>query len=162
MYNNRHALELILKAAIQATATCLRCAGDSDPRLERAALDARLASPKGAGHSLHALAGRLDEWLTRLDVEGLPEDTHAVLKGLHELDPRGDTFRYSTVRGKDGTFVPAPRPGRRMPNELQAHVDVVAMHERFKHAFGLICDGLLTQLDHVRESQNEMRYVAGF
>ncbi len=55
------------------------------------------------------------------------------------------------VGRKDGTSVPAPRPGRRKRDELQAHVDVDAMHERFKHAFGLICAGQLTQLDHVRE-----------
>ncbi len=153
VYCYRHALELVLKAALRTTAACLREEGETDPALDRDKLNEWLAGPRGAGHSLQKLATRLDEWLKSLDAEALPDDVHEVLKSLHQLDPKGDAFRYSTVRGKGGTFERAPRPGLTHADVLQAHVDVAAMQKHFQQAFGLLSDGLMTELDEVRSWQ---------
>jgi hypothetical protein len=156
VYNYRHALELILKAAIRETAACLREEGHTDPGLDRQSLDRWLLGPRGNGHSLHRLAMRLDEWLHRLDLDGLPEDVHDVLRSVHELDPRGDAFRYATVSDGAGGRKRAPRPGV-TPKILQSHIDVVVMQTRFKQAFDLLSAGVLTELQNVRDYQAEMR-----
>ena len=44
VYNHRHALELVLKAAIRETAARLRLDGDTDPKIEALSLDQGLGS----------------------------------------------------------------------------------------------------------------------
>ncbi len=134
-----------MKAAIQETAICLRQEGDPEPALEREALDRWLTGPRGVGHNLDALATRLDSWLIRLDVEQLPKDFRTTLMSLHEFDPKGDSFRYATVRRKD-MYERALRPGLKKPEVVQAHVDVVAVHEHFMKAFNLLRTGSLRSL----------------
>ena len=75
---------------------------------------------------------------------GQPRD---VLRSLHQLDPRGETFRYSMVKAGKGKFDPA-RP-------TQEHVDIVTLAERFREAFTLLSYGLLTVLGNYPEYQAE-------
>jgi hypothetical protein len=160
VYNYRHALELVLKAAIRETAACPREDGETDADLDRDALDRWLLGPRGNGHSLQRLAVRLDEWLRRLDLEGLPENAHDVLMSLHELDPRGDAFRYATVSDGGGGRKSAPRPG--VSSEvLQSHVDVIVMQQHFRGAFDLLSAGVMTELENVQEYQADMRDMYG-
>ncbi len=154
VFNHRHALELVIKAAIRESAARLRADGHRDGKVDRESVDEWLAGK--AGHNLHRLATRLDELLIRLGEQRLPPDTHAVLMSIHELDPTGETFRYAKVKVPGGGFVDAPRPLLSKPEDLQAHVDIVAMHEHFRAAFSLISGGVLTVLDNIAEFQAEM------
>jgi hypothetical protein len=157
LFNHRHALELVLKAAVRETANRLRVEGWSDPALLPAGLDEWLA--RKAGHSLHKLATRLDKLLADLGIGTLPKGTHTVLMSIHQLDPGGDTFRYAKVF-QGGSWVHAPRPLLTAQNH-QVHVDVVAMHEHFRSAFGLISDGVMNVLGEVADYQAELRPMAG-
>jgi len=141
--NFRHGLELLLKCAIRDAARSLRASGDSDSSLVPTKLDNWLL--RKAGHSLQSLAIRLDEYLGRLDLEQLPADTHSVLLSIHNLDPRGDTFRYVTTWDK-GTrsYQPTPRP-------KAEHVDVGEMAKQFSEVGTLIGFGVLTVLEQHRE-----------
>jgi hypothetical protein len=85
--------------------------------------------------------------LDRLRLEQLPATTRDVLRSLHQLDPNGETLRYSTVKAGKGKFDSA-RP-------TQEHIDVVALAEQFREAFTLLSGGLLTVLDNYREYQAE-------
>ncbi len=153
VFIHRHALELILKAAIRETAARLRAGGEIDAKVDQTSVEDWLAFD--AGHNLHKLASRLDELLTRLGLDNLPPDTHRVLISLHELDPRGDAFRYAKVR-VGGVWVDAPRPLLSNPNDLHAHVDIVAMHDHFRGAFNLLSGGLMSVLENVADLQAEM------
>ncbi|HEX3566591.1 MAG TPA: hypothetical protein VHU17_14575 [Acidimicrobiales bacterium] len=154
VFNHRHALELVLKAAIRESAARLRADGHLDSKVSQAALDAWLAAE--AKHNLHRLAERLDELLKRLGEEKLPPETHRTLMSIHELDPTGETFRYAKVKGPGGTFQDAPRPLLSLPTDLQAHVDIEAMHVQFKSAFDLLSGGVMTVLELIAEHQCEM------
>ena len=150
----RHGLELLLKGAIREAAACLRRDGDSDSALVRETLDDWLA--RHAGHSLQSLATRLDTYLERLRLDGLPVETHEVLLTLHKLDPGGDTFRYATTWDKsERRYASAPRPD-------STHIDVVAMGEHFTSAANLIGGGVLSVLELYREYQAELAQDAGF
>ena len=106
-----------------------------------------MASPSEAGHNLEVLGKRLDSYLVALKLSELPPETHKLLTTLHELDPKGDAFRYTTVkdRGTD-SFVPAKRP-------QATYVDVVAMADHFDSVLSLL-DGLMVVLDEYRDSQD--------
>jgi len=145
VYNYRHALELVLKASVREAAARLRADGASDASLDPATLDEELAGTKP--HSLERLANKLEVLLDRLRLEQLPATTRDKLRSLHQLDPHGETFRYSTVKAGKGKFDPA-RP-------TQEHIDVVALAEQFREAFTLLSGGLLTVLDNYREYQAE-------
>lgn len=131
VYNCRHALELVLKAAIRETAARLRDNGRADDALKPECVDDWLAGT--AVHNLHKLAARLDKWLNELGLDTLPKDTNKVLLSIHGLDPNGQSFRYAQV-GKGGQFEDAPLPLVSNGN-YGANVDVVAMHEHFDEAF---------------------------
>lgn len=132
----------------------MRAEGFADPRLDKKSLDSWISEE--AKHNLHKLADRLDKMLTQLGEEKLPPDIHRVLVSLHQIDPTGETFRYAKVRGANGELVDAPRPLLSAPDEFQAHVDIAAMHEQFKAAFGLISGGLMTVLAEIREVQQDV------
>lgn len=160
VFNHRHALELVIKVAIRESAARLRADGHRDKKVDRESVDEWLGGK--AGHNLHRLANRLDELLRRLGEPRLPAGTHAVLISIHELDPTGETFRYAKVKVTGGGFVDAPRPLLSKPEDLQAHVDVVAMHDHFRSAFNLISGGVLTVLDSIAEFQAEMAREASW
>jgi hypothetical protein len=143
VFNYRHALELVLKAAVREAAALLRTDGATDASLDPATLDEELAKT----HSLERLANKLEVLLDRLSLEQLPNDTRDVLHSLHQLDPRGETFRYSMVKTGKGKFDPA-RP-------TQEQVNIVDLAERFRQAFMLLRGGLLSVLDNYREYQAE-------
>ena len=151
-YNCRHALELVLKAAIREAAARLRADGRTDEELEADCVDKWLA--RTAVHNLHRLAERLDKLLTELGVDKPPQDTRNVLMSIHELDPTGQSFRYAKVRRGDG-FGDAPMPLVTNGN-YGANVDVVAMHEHFDKAFTLISDGVMSVLEQYAEYQRDM------
>lgn len=160
VFNHRHALELVLKAAIRTSAACLRLDGHSDKKVDRNEVEIWLTTK--ASHNLHKLAGRLDELLHRLELEALPKDTQTVLLSIHQLDPGGDAFRYAKVKGPGGSLVDAPRPLLSDPDDLQAHVDVVAMHEHFRSAFNLLSGGVMSELQVFADHQQDMVRDAGW
>lgn len=150
VYNHRHSLELVLKAAIRDAARLVRHEGDDDTSLDPDRLNGWLAGREG-GHKLVSLAAKLEELLQRLELEGLPPETHEILTTIHELDPNGDTFKYSSVRDPDTKkYVAAPRP-------KASHVNVVAMSEQFTGAFNLIALGVMTVLEQYRDYLDDMR-----
>jgi hypothetical protein len=159
VFNHRHALELVLKAAIRTSATCLRADGDSDEKVDRNEVEVWLTTK--ASHNLHKLAVRLGELLQRLELEALPEETESVLLSIHQLDPGGDAFRYAKIKGPNGSLVDAPRPLLSQPKDLQAHVDVVAMHEHFRSAFNLLSGGVMSELDVYADYQRDMAEDVG-
>ena len=152
VYNCRHALELVLKAAIRSVAARLRADGQTDKALEPNRVEEWLAGT--AVHNLHKLAFRLDTMLSELGLDTLPADTRQVLMSIHELDPNGQTFRYAKVRKGNG-FEDAPMPLVTNGN-YGANVDIVAMHEHFDEAFKLISDGLMSVLEQYAEYQRDM------
>ncbi|WP_428116621.1 hypothetical protein [Candidatus Poriferisodalis sp.] len=153
VYNCRHALELVLKAAIREAAARLPD-GRIDKALEQDRVDEWLADE--AVHNLHKLAFRLDRMLAELGLDTLPSDTNRVLLEIHGLDPNGQSFRYAQVRkGKDAPFEDAPLPLVKDGN-YGANVDVVAMHKHFDEAFTLISDGLMSVLGQYAEYQRDM------
>ena len=152
VYNCRHALELVLKAAIRSVAARLRAAGRTDEALEPNRVEEWLAGT--AVHNLHKLAFRLNTMLSELGLDTLPADTHQVLMSIHELDPNGQTFRYAKVR-KGDRFEDAPMPLVADGN-YGANVDIVAMHEHFNDAFELISYGLISVLEQYAEYQRDM------
>lgn len=158
VYNHRHALELVLKSAIRETARRLRADGHTDTKVDEGDVEQWLAS-RSVGHNLHKLVGRLDLLLRRLGLEQLPPDTHTVLMAIHELDPNGESFRYAKVK-KNGEFIDAPRPLLHGPNDLQAHVDIAAMHEHFRGLFALISDGVMSVLEEYADFQEWMQSEA--
>lgn len=160
VFNHRHALELILKAAIRESAARLRADGYNDTKVDQAKVDDWLV--KDASHNLHKLATRLDMLLTRLGLDKMPSETHGVLISLHQLDPGGDAFRYAKVKGLDGGCQDAPRPLLAAAEDLQALVDVVAMHDHFRDAFNLLSGGVMTVLENVAQFQAETAHEAGW
>jgi hypothetical protein len=151
--NYRHGIELLLKAAIRDSARCLRRKGDTDPKLVRSEVDSWLA--RDAGHSLQSLANRLDEYLVRLELDKLPPDTHAILASIHNLDPRGDTFRYASGWDKEKQqYVPSNRPN-------EARIDVVFMGEQFRSAATLVGYGVLSVLEEFSDYLSEMESYYG-
>lgn len=150
LYNHRHSLEIVLKAAIRESARLLRWDGHDDPGLLPTTLDAWLAG-RDAGHRLVVLAQRLDDLLKKMELEELPSETHELLTTIHQLDPNGDAFKYATVRDpKTKQQVPAPRPAA-------SHVDVVAMSAHFQEAFGLLAGGVMTVLEQYADYLSELR-----
>lgn len=153
-FNHRHALELVLKAAIRKSAACLRVDGHSDKKVDRNEVEIWLRTK--ASHNLHKLAVRLDELLHRLELKARPKDTQSVLLSVHQLDPGGDAFRYAKVKGPGGSLVDAPRPPPSAPDDFQAHVDVVAMREHFCSAFNLLSGGVMSELQVFADYQQDM------
>jgi len=92
LYLYRHAAELHLKAAIKVANMCV-----AEPYQD---IDRWLRTPGQGGHSLVALRDRLLDMLSRPELDaGDPPLGEESLDGrllleLHELDPRGDEFRY--------------------------------------------------------------------
>jgi hypothetical protein len=140
----RHALELVLKAAIRESAARRRADGHRGPQFDKGSVDQWLAQK--AGHSLASLANRLETYLKDLKLETLPKDTGQVLAELHTLDPGGDTFRYSMTRQS----MPAARPAA-------THVDVVEMGKTFDATFSLLANGVMTVLDEYRMHQDAVQ-----
>ena len=154
IYNCRHALELVLKAAIREAAARLRADGRTEKYLEPVCVDEWLADE--AVHNLHKLAFRLDKMLEALDLDTLPADTNRVLLSIHGLDPNGQTFRYAQVRkGRGAAFEDAPLP-RVTDGNYGANVDVVAMHKHFDEAFMLISGGVMSVLEQYAQYQRDM------
>lgn len=152
VYLYRHAMELILKAGILQAAELLVVDGATDPRLSEPAVRKWLAEK--AGHRLASLAARLDELLAQLDLEALPSATHDVLNAIHQLDPKGDTFRYTTTRDPaTKSYVATPRPG-------VTHVDVVALRQHFQDAFSVLSGGVMSVLEEYRELQADAQAQA--
>jgi hypothetical protein len=151
---------LILKATIRESAARLRADGYNDAKVDRDKLDNWLVTE--ASHNLRKLATRLDNLLTRLGLDKMPSETHGVLISLHQLDPGGDAFRYAKVKGPDGGWQDAPRPLLSTPHDLQALVDVVAMHDHFRNAFSLLSTGVMTVLEDMAEFQAETAHDASW
>lgn len=145
----RHALELALKENIRDAAACLTGLGADDKDLQQDVLDEWLR--RGAGHKLATLAMKLDDLLTRLELENLSTETHDVLHELHALDPAGDAFRYAEV------WDPAHKRVVAAPRPETGHVDVGQMSAQFEEAFMVLDGGVATVLDDYREYLSEMR-----
>ncbi len=149
-YNYRHAIELALKWNIRLAASCLRRVGVSVPPDE---LDSFLTTSHAAAH----LADRLNQYLGRL--MGPPNDrihpaTQDTLDWLHQLDEKGQTFRYSTVKGGKGQGLVRARPN-------QERVDFDADIRRLHDAAWMLyagCSGVLdTHAEYQAENDAEMR-----
>ena len=143
----RHALELVLKAGVRESASLLRRDGRTDASLDAKEVEHWLR--RGAGHSLHSLAQRLQQHLNDLDLGELPAETHAVLQELHQLDPAGDAFRYAWGWDK------ATRSTQRSPRPSTRLVDLAAMDGHFHRTFDLLSGGVMTALDVYADFQNE-------
>ena len=150
--NFRHGIELLLKESIRQAARCRRRDGDADPSLKRAEVDAWLS--QSAGHSLETLANRLDVHLAALGAESLPADTRDILRELHQLDPRGDTFRYAAGWDKgQQAHMPSARPSA-------THIDIDQLGARLSSAANLIGGGVLTILELHSDMQDELEAQA--
>lgn len=150
VWNYRHGLELLFKAAIRDAAKCLRRNDASNPGVAPTAVDAWLR--RKAGHSLGELVDRLDDYLTRLRLEPLHAEARDVVMALHALDPGGDAFRYAMTWDKKAkAVVKAKRPP-------STHVDVVAMGEYFRGAAMIVGGGVLSVLEVYADNQRDMDF----
>ena len=166
----RHAIELELKEAIRA-ATSLAEARGERPEFSFEEIDSRLASPKsGGGHDLTLLNSRLATLLELVSCESLDDDVQAVLGELAQLDPTGETFRYSKVKGPgkaNGPYRkmvraprPVPRPSPAAPTDQDGQkdpsvlVDVVRLAAVFGGALRQI-GGCVDALSALRDGEEE-------
>jgi hypothetical protein len=137
IHNYRHAIELALKQAIRQAAARLRFDGRGGPVLSADELDVYLKRKQG--HRLGPLAEQLAGLLSRLKLGGLPPETLRLLARLHQLDPRGEAFRYAN----------------QMETKAQI-VDVARLATLFREAFDMIHSGVLTMLDVHEQFQDDM------
>ncbi|GAB1329907.1 hypothetical protein [Streptomyces sennicomposti] len=153
-YNYRHAIELVLKWNIRLAAACLRRDGLSIPPDE---LDSFLAS----SHAIAHLADRLNQYLGRLmrsPNDRIDPATQDTLDWLHQLDEKGQTFRYSTVKGGKGQGLVRARPNQ---ERVDFDVDIRRLHDAAWMLYAG-CSGVLdayaeNQAEHYAEYYAEMR-----
>ncbi|WP_327421783.1 hypothetical protein OG763_14685 [Streptomyces sp. NBC_01230] len=147
-YNYRHAIELALKWNIRLAASCLRRDGISIPGLAPDELDRFL----GATHSVAHLADRLNQYLGRLQIpppnNHIDQKTQDSLDWLHQLDEKGQTFRYSTVKGGKGKGLALARPN-------QQRIDFDAEIRRLHQTAWMLFSGYSSFLDAHAEAQAE-------
>lgn len=93
----RQAIELRLKETIRDLAALRRRFHDpSNPKLQPAAVEKRLRSPRILGHNLEALLNELLDRYNALEFdEQFPESARDLVMLLHEADTSGTAFRYS-------------------------------------------------------------------
>ncbi|MBF9335085.1 hypothetical protein G3N30_02210 [Microbacterium lacticum] len=93
----RQAIELRLKETIRDLAALRRRFHDpSNPKLQPAAVEKRLRSPRILGHNLEALLNELLDHYNALELdEQFPESARDLVMLLHEADTSGTAFRYS-------------------------------------------------------------------
>lgn len=154
MENLRHGVELALKAQIREVARLRRV------DLRGGAIPTELTDDwvrlwLADHHALASLVDRLHELLKDLQVGAanheLPADTSKVLQRLHELDEKGQAFRYSTIRVRKDrqTMLVAARP------DFQ-EFDLVEIASRIKDAGYMILWGVGGLLDAYHESQLDL------
>ncbi|ALV39356.1 hypothetical protein [Streptomyces sp. CdTB01] len=144
-YNYRHAIELALKGCIRVAANCLRRDGVTVSHEE---LDKFLST----SHAVEHLADRLNQYLGRLQLEA-PNDridatTQETLDWLHQMDDKGQTFRYSRVKGGKGKGLVRARPHQR-------NIDFDAHIRRLSAAAWMLYGGCGGLLDAYAENQAE-------
>ncbi|MER6149346.1 hypothetical protein ABZ669_30630 [Streptomyces hirsutus] len=143
-YQYRHAIELALKWNLRLAAACLRRDGVSVPPEE---LDSFLTT----SHAIAHLADRLNQYLGRLmppPNDRIDPATQDTLDWLHQLDEKGQTFRYSTVKGGKGQGLVRARPN-------QQRVDFDADVRRLHDAAWMLYAGCSGVLDAHAENQAE-------
>ncbi|MFI1741496.1 hypothetical protein [Streptomyces sioyaensis] len=145
-YNFRHAIELALKWNIRLAAACLRRDDVSVPGLVPDELDRFL----GATHAVAHLADRLNQYLGLLQIpppnDRIDQRTQDTLDWLHQLDEKGQTFRYSTVKGGKGKGLVRARPN-------QQRIDFDAEISRLHETAWLLYSGYSGFLDAYAEAQ---------
>ncbi|MFF5019764.1 hypothetical protein [Streptomyces sp. NPDC001165] len=133
-YNYRHAIELALKSCIRTAANCLR----RGVRLPDDQPDKLL----NTSHAVHGLADRLNQYLGQLHLDP-PNDriddiTQATLDWLHQLDNKGQAFRYSRVKGsKGGDGLVRARPHQQ---NIDFDADIRRLHTAARKLYGGTAD----------------------
>lgn len=143
IYNYRHALELVLKQAIRNASARLRFAGRDDLVLNEDELEEHFKRKQR--HRLEPLGRQLAELLKELELEELPRDTMQTLARLHQLDPRGEAFRYANRLDTDSK-----------------HVNVEKLIVLFRNAFVVIHGGVLTILSEYADFQYQIYDAYGY
>jgi hypothetical protein len=140
----------VLKATIRDAASRPSADGLTGPHVERTSVATWLTGK--AGHSLHKFAERLDVLLTKLELD---QAAIGHTRRAHVVAPARPAAMRSAakVRGPDGGWVDAAGRLFSGSSDHQARVDVIAMHEHFRTAFGLIASGVMTELDLLRDVQ---------
>lgn len=107
----RHGLELALKRAIVMAAKLIRLLGEAGELADDGAERAEKAvSGLDRTHSLQRLMNRLSDVMSLVTDEELPEDVSAAIDELHQIDPKGETFRYAYRTGaRPGPWIPQPK-----------------------------------------------------
>ncbi|MFE3410988.1 hypothetical protein ACFXMT_22465 [Streptomyces mirabilis] len=144
-YNYRHAIELALKGNIRVAAVCLRRDGVTVPHEE---LDKFLTT----SHAVEHLADRLNRYLGQLQLEApnnrLDKTTQDTLDWLHQMDDKGQTFRYSRVKSGKGKGLVRARPH-------QQNIDFDADIRRLSAAAWMLYGGCGGLLDDYAENQSD-------
>lgn len=98
----RQAYELALKSFIRGLAKERRRIHNSgDPDLDPAVIEENFLSKQG--HSLHKLMNQLQVHWKALDFEqDIPADLIKLIMQMHETDPAGTSFRYSSKNQPTG------------------------------------------------------------
>ncbi len=139
----RHAAELALKQSLVLAvelATLAALAGEVSVGDEATAR--RQMDKINSEHSLEKLRLRLKKVMSIAGAEPLPADISAMLTELHNIDPTGQSFRYST--GSDGRpSFPQPRP-----------VDIARLKNLGK-AVDFLCLGVCDWLSNAIQSSHE-------
>lgn len=134
----RHAFELTLKSLTldaERFLEVLARLGQSNVPTDVDALSLELRTGPKA-HSLQWLLNRLEPRLAAIpDCGPIPAGVRAVIVELHNLDPQGETFRYSIDRSGKQTL------------KHQTLVDVQRVRDQLSEAHGWLYGGLGTWLD---------------
>lgn len=98
----RQAYELALKSFIRGLVKeRRRIQNASDPDLDPAALEEKFL--RTLGHNLHKLLNELQVHWKALDLgDDIPADLIALIMQLHQTDPAGTSFRYSSKNQPTG------------------------------------------------------------
>jgi len=124
----RHALEIAIKDLLRQTEHLVRLRADFEPGLaaeRRPAAD--VETEPGETHSLERLFTRMVARLSMVAPDAqVPEDVRSAVLELHQMDPRGETFRYPYKRG-----VEQPTISQRSWLDIQRIVDGLGGAFRF-------------------------------
>lgn len=85
-------------------------------------------------HKIAPLWDDVKKLAVQRGIEADMSTLNRIMKELHDVDPIGDTFRYS--RGKDGESTPLP----------STEIDITHLHLQMR-AIDIALDGLATMLD---------------
>jgi len=140
----RHALEVTLKELVRETEHLIRLDAACGGRAGGCERDAREVDQElEKTHSLQSLLDRLRERLKVVADDDLAANVINAVVEVHNLDPKGEVFRYARKQGAGDSF------------GQQQRFDLQQIRERLDEAIGYLADGVGGWLDAAQDYAND-------